>query len=116
MEEEVVEDTEEYVSVSVGLAQWRDHKGRFILEEDYKVSGEIWRVHKSDADPYPSSPHAHCMAGAQRFVGCKLHLGTAELYDAKNKALGRFLDKKQFDRLIELIRPKFPEIELPLAN
>lgn len=114
MDEEIIEDTDDYVSICVGNAQWTNAEGLFILEEDFNVDGEIWRVHKADPDPYPSNPHAHCIAGAKRFVGCKLHLGTAGLYDSKNKPLGRFLHQKQFDRLIELIRPKFPHLTLPL--
>lgn len=77
------------------------------------MAGEVWRVHKGDADPFPSRPHAHCVGGAKRFVGCKLHLGTAQLYSGRD-ALGLFLAPKQFERLIELIRPKFPGLILPL--
>jgi hypothetical protein len=111
---EVVEQGDDFISVCVGNAQWMDKNGRFFLEEDFNVSGEIWRVHKTDADPYTSKPHAHCIEGHKRFVGCKLHLGTRELFSSKNDALGRFLHKKQFDALIKLIRPKFPDIILPL--
>ena len=112
-DEESIEDHVDYVDVCVGFAQWRLADGRWILEEDFKVAGEVWRVHKSDADPYPSNPHAHCIAGTKRFVGCKLHLGTAELFNG-NTPLGRFLHQAQFDRLIQLIRPKFPGVTLPL--
>jgi hypothetical protein len=112
----VVEDAQDHISVCVGIAEWVNSDGLSILEEDFNVAGEIWRVHKSDPDPYPSNPHAHCIGGGKRFVGCKLHLGTAELYDSKNNPLGRFLCRKQFDRLIELIRPKFPDLTLPLPG
>jgi hypothetical protein len=115
MDKEIVEETDDHLSVCVGNAQWTDADGRFILEEDFNVDGEIWRVHKYDPDPYPSNPHAHCIVGARRFVGCKLHLGTGELYDSKNKSLGRFLHRKQFDRLLKLIKTKFPEMTLPSA-
>jgi hypothetical protein len=40
-------------------------------------------------------------------------LGTARLYRGKDP-LDRFLAQKQFERLIDLIRPKFPDIILPL--
>jgi hypothetical protein len=116
MEREVLEESDDQILVCVGTSQWTNADGLFILEEDFNVDGEIWRVHKYDPDPFPSSPHAHCIAGANRFVGCKLHLGTRELHDSKSKPLGRFLHRKQFDRLIELIRPKFPDIVLPLAT
>jgi hypothetical protein len=62
----IVADTEEFVDVTVGVTQWIDAEGFSFLEKDYRVSGEVWRVHKGDADPYPSKPHAHCIAGAKR--------------------------------------------------
>ena len=115
MIDEYMNDAGEYVDVCVGVAQWQMLDGRHILEEDFKVSGEIWRVHKNDADPYPSNPHAHCIGGAKRFIGSTLHLGTAELFRDR-KSLGRKLESNQFARLIELIRPKFPGLELPLKS
>ncbi|MGR4862967.1 hypothetical protein [Caulobacter sp. LARHSG274] len=111
----VLGDTSDYVDLTLGAIEMVLPNGHYILEEDYRVSGEVWRVHKGDADPYPSNPHAHCVGGAKRFVGLTLHLGTAELYDGR-KALGRFLSPHQFDRLIEMIRPKFPSITLPLPT
>lgn len=106
-------DCDEYIDLCVGVSGWRNKDGGWIVEDDYRVAGEVWRVHKSDADPYPSNPHAHCIGGAKRFIGCKLHLGTAQLFK-RSEPLGRFLNPKQFDRLIDLIRPKFPDIILPL--
>jgi hypothetical protein len=58
-------------------------------------------------------PYVHCVGGSDQFIGFTLHLGTRELYKKREK-LGRFLDQKQFDRLIEMIKQKFPEVELPL--
>lgn len=113
--DEFIQDADGYVDVCVGVSQWQLPDGRYILEEDFKVSGEVWRVHKSDADPYPSNPHAHCVSGAKRFIGCTLHLGTGDLFK-KRKPLGRKLESNQFSRLIELIRPKFPGITLPLKS
>ena len=112
---EIIDDTDDYIDICLGVSEWQAPDGMYILEEDYRVKGEVWRVHKSDADPYPSNPHAHCVGGAKRFVGCTLHLGTRELFN-KRKNLGRLLEQKQFDRLIELIRPKFPDIKLPLTT
>ena len=109
----ILADTETYVDACVGISEWQLPDGRHILEEDYRVKGEVWRVYKSDADPYPSNPHAHCVGGAKRFISCTLHLGTAELFNGR-KPLGRRLDAKQFETLIELIKPKFPSITLPL--
>jgi hypothetical protein len=114
-------DTADYVDLSVGVSRWRDSKDPPTVEDDgfraddYRVSGDVWRVHKADPDPFPSRPHAHCIGGARILVGCKLHLGTAELYKGRDP-LGRFLAPKQFDRLIVLIRPKFPDLILPLPR
>lgn len=109
----ILADTEEFVDATVGLFESVDRGGRFFIEKDYRIKGEVWRVHKTDADPYPSNPHAHCVGGAQRYVGLTLHLGTRELYSGR-EPLGKFLSPKSFDRLIAMIRPKFPDIELPL--
>lgn len=111
----VIEISEQFITVCCGVSLWTKANGRLHLEEDYRVAGEVWRVHKNDADPYPSRPHAHCIGGARRFVGCKLHLGTRQLFTGSNEPLDRFLAQAQFDRLIELISPKFPEIVLPLS-
>lgn len=111
----IVAETDISIDVDVGVSSWVDwDSGRLIIEADFKVSGDIWRVHLSDADPYPSKPHAHCIGGTKRFIGCKLHLGTAQLYSSSNKPMKRRLEANQFDRLIELVRPKFPNIALPL--
>jgi len=32
------------------------------------------------------------------------------VFAPNNKPLDRFLDQRQFDRLIELVRPKFPDV------
>lgn len=105
-------DADDYIDLCVGSIEPDDHADNYRAD-DYRVSGEVWRVHKGDADPFPSRPHAHCIAGAKRFVGCKLHLGTAQLYKGRSP-LDRFLPSKQFERLIDLIRPKFPKVVLPL--
>jgi hypothetical protein len=108
-------ETDEYIDLCLGVSGWRTRDGGWIVEDDYRVAGEVWRVHKGDADPFPSRPHAHCVGGARRFIGCKLHLGTAELYLGP-RPLGRVLAPQNFERLIELIRPKFPGLTLPLPS
>lgn len=108
-------ETDDYVDLIVGRCEWIDTQGRYRLEKDFRVDGEVWRVHKNDADPFPSKPHAHCMAGKKRYIGCTVHLGTAERYFGR-EASGEYLDKKQFDRLINLIKPKFPGLVLPLVG
>lgn len=111
----VVDDNDAFVDVALGWIELVDTKGRYLAEKDYRVSGEVWRVHKGDADPFPSRPHAHCVGGAKRYIGCTVHLGTGELFRSAT-GTGLYLSKKQFARLIELIQPKFPDIELPLPT
>jgi hypothetical protein len=72
-----------------------------------------WRIHLNDLDPFPSSPHAHCIAGQARHIGCKLHLGTGVLYS--NREPWKRMRESDFQDLIEKIKPKFPGIELPLT-
>ncbi len=48
----------------------------FLIEKDVKVKGKTWRIHKNDADPFPSNPHAH-----NYDARVKLHLGTGDLYE-----------------------------------
>lgn len=111
----VLDETEDYLEATVGLIEMVTADGCSIIQKDYRVKGEVWRVHKGDADPLPSKPHAHCVGGSNRFVGLTLHLGTAELYDGR-KPLGRYLSPASFVRLIAMIRPKFPDIKLPLPS
>lgn len=113
--EGVIEDTSTYVDVAVGVMQMVTGSGLYVEEADLRVNGVVWRVHKSDADPYPSKPHAHCIAGAKRFLGYTLHLGTAQLFE-KRRPLDRYLSSDEFERLIALIQPKFPDISLPLPR
>lgn len=111
----VTDDNVNFVTVDLGEGvPFEDAYGRILVQKDYKIDGLVWQVHKTDADPFPSRPHAHCVGGPTRFVGNKLHLGSRELF-AGAKPLGLFLPKKPFDRLIKLIQPKFPSIRLPLS-
>jgi hypothetical protein len=114
-DERVLEETDDSITVCLGVAEWVDAAGHSLFEKDFKAGGEVWRVHKYDPDPLPSNPHAHCVGGARRYVGGKLHLGTAELYH-DGKATGRYLPRKHFDQLIELTKRKFPGLTLPLPN
>lgn len=112
--EGILADTDDYVDTALGLIEMVTADGYFVMEKDYRVKGEVWRVHKGDADPFPSKPHAHCVGGAKRFVGLTLHLGTGELFNGREPT-GRFMSPRQFERLIAMIQPKFPHIELPLG-
>jgi hypothetical protein len=111
MGDEIVNDADEYVDVCVGDCLLENPDGTVELQEDYRVGGEVWRVHKRDADPFPSDPHAHCISG--KFEGWTLHLGTRGLYERRRELPGK-LDEDDFQRLIDLIRPKFPGVTLPL--
>lgn len=68
-----------------------------IKKQNYKLKGEIWTVHKNDADPFPSSPHAHNYQ--QNIV---MHLGNGSLY-RKRDHLG-FANRKVFLHLRSLIK------------
>lgn len=82
---------------------------RALLEEKVKHKGEIWLIHKYDADPFPSNPHAH-----NHESNLKLHLGTGDLYLGK-KVVGS-LSKKNFGALREKIKHVvLPSIEGALA-
>lgn len=104
----------DFLEIAFERDNWiEDRDGRVYMQKDYRVNGTIWQVHKTDADPFPSWPHAHCVGGQRRYIGMKLHLGTAELFDGARPA-GFRLKEKQFLKLVELIQPKFPHIKLPL--
>ena len=53
-----------------------------LIEQTIKTGGEIWRIHKNDADPFPSVPHAHNLE-----TGVVLHLGTGDLYNKKREVI-----------------------------
>lgn len=109
----ILAEEEGFLDLTVGQLRQVNENGYSLLQKDYRVGGEVWRVHKGDADPFTSRPHAHCVGGAERFQGLKLHLGTSELYRGP-RPMGLRMDPKQFDRLCVLIRPKFPGLILPL--
>ena len=67
-------------------------KGMFEWKADVKIKGQRWRVYQNDADPFPSSPHAH---NYEQHV--KLHLGTGELY--RGRKLKDVLSSKVFKEL-----------------
>ena len=80
-----------------------DGTARLLTEKTVKVKGEVWAVHKNDADPWPSNPHAHSYD-----AGLKLHLGTGELYDGNRKLVGQIGKKK-----LKAVRNKLGNIKLP---
>ena len=53
---------------------------RLLTEERIRQQGEVWVIHKNDADPFPSDPHAHNYQS-----GHTLHLGNGDLYLRREK-------------------------------
>jgi len=62
---------------------------RHLTEQTVRVKGEAWRVHKNDADSFPSNPHAHNYE-----TRVKLHLGSGEMFDHNRKSIGTIGCKK----------------------
>jgi hypothetical protein len=113
---EILEESNRSISITLGdRVLYHNAQNQIIMQKDYKVKGEIWQVHKSDADPLPSNPHAHCVGGRSNYVGTKLHLGTRQLFKG-SRPLDLFLAEKPFMRLINLIKPKFPGVVLPILS
>lgn len=111
---EIVRETDEFIELTLGEDTfYQNAAGEYHIQKDYRVGGEVWQVHLTDADPFPSRPHAHCVGGRTSFVGNKLHLGTRQMFHG-SKPLDLFLPKKPFARLIQLIQPKFPNMTLPI--
>jgi len=77
-----------------------------LEKANIKYGGEIWTIHKNDADPFPSSPHAH---NYPRHL--KLHLGTGDLY--RKTALYDTLPKKDLLAIRNKISQQLPGLILP---
>lgn len=75
---------------------------RSLVEQTVRCRGEVWRIHRNDPDPFPSNPHAHNLRS-----GCKLHLGTGELF-LRRRNVGR-VQKKH----LLAIRGRLSGFELP---
>lgn len=75
---------------------------KLLTEQTVKVKGEVWIIHKNDADPFPSTPHAHNYDS-----GISLHLGTGEFF--KKRTSKGFLECKK----LKLVREKIKDHELP---
>jgi hypothetical protein len=70
---------------------------KLLTEQTIKVKGEVWIIHKSDVDPFPSTPHAHNYDS-----GISLHLGTGEFF--KKRESRGFLACKKLKRVREKIK------------
>jgi hypothetical protein len=77
------------------------------IDEEYldhyvKHKGDVWVIHRNDADPHPSSPHAHNYE-----KNLKLHLGNGDLY-RRTELVGK-IQKKH----LLAIREKITSLQLP---
>jgi len=79
--------------------------GMFETKADVKLNGERWRLHRYDADPFPSNPHAHNFR-----QNVKLHLGNGEYYRAR-----RMMGKMHRKDLL-LLRARFAKFEIELPS
>jgi len=79
-----------------------------LAEAQVKLRGEIWVVHKNDADPFPSDPHAHNYE--QRL---KLHLGNGDLYVHREKVPCQRMRKSVFLEFRKRLSKRNPNIALP---
>lgn len=75
---------------------------KLLTEQTVKVKGEVWTIHKSDIDPFPSNPHAHNYDS-----GISLHLGTGEFF--RKRDYRGLLDCKK----LMTLRGKIKELTLP---
>lgn len=66
----ILDDNDDFVVIDLGEnVVFQNADGYVLVQKDYKVEGCVWQVHKTDADPFPSRPHAHCLGGPSRYVG-----------------------------------------------
>ncbi|MBT7259670.1 MAG: hypothetical protein HN888_00970 [Desulfobacula sp.] len=75
---------------------------KLFTEQTIKIKGEVWMIHKNDADPFPSNPHAHNYDS-----GFSLHLGTGEFF--KKREPKGFLNCKK----LILVRDRIKGHRLP---
>jgi hypothetical protein len=80
----------------------------FVTEAQVKFRGEIWRVHKNDADPFPSSPHAHNYR-----LRIKMHLGNGDLYCSNEKVSSGRIRKQDLLDFRGRVQQANSSIDLP---
>ncbi len=61
-----------------------DNTYRSLGEVRVRRNGCVWAIHKSDADPFPSNPHAHNMES-----GLKLDLSNGRLWFGTRDTTGQ---------------------------
>jgi len=64
---------------------------RRLDEVTIKRDGCIWRIHKNDADPFPSNPHAHNVES-----GLTLDLSNGDLFFG-SRPTGKSVAKKHLE-------------------
>lgn len=79
-----------------------------LTEAEVKLKGEKWTIHKNDADPFPSSPHAHNYE-----QGLKMDLRTGDLYQRNARVACGRVEKKYLLKLRDLVEHKNATIALP---
>jgi hypothetical protein len=79
-----------------------------LTEAKVKFKGEIWSIHKTDADPFPSNPHAH---NYERQL--KMDLRNGDLYSRKERRACGQIDRKNLVKLRDLVGQKNATILLP---
>jgi hypothetical protein len=79
-----------------------------LSEAEVKLKGERWVVHKNDADPFPSNPHAHNYE--QRL---KMDLRTGDLYQRKARTPCGRVRRPFLVELRERVTQKNATIMLP---
>jgi hypothetical protein len=121
---EVYQESDDSIIVCVGRARFVDAKGEPVELKSWRVGGDLWCVGRATewdgniSKSVPVSPprlYAYCISGGADLTMMKLDLGTGQLTSPVNVPLDRYLDPAQFNRLIGLVRPKFPDIDLPLG-
>lgn len=92
------------ITVEFDVSEFMDSSSFFHRKVGVKWDNSVWRIHKNDADPFPSNPHAH-----QMDQNVKLDLSTGVMY-RQRRMVGE-LRKKQ---LVE-VRTRFEEkgVEMP---
>lgn len=89
----------------------RESSGSVI--EFFFVSSCKWQVHRFDADPFPSDPHAHCLDGKHK--GKKLSFKDGSLWRGARRT-GEKLRRRDFLALCELVQEQRPELTLPIND
>ena len=98
-------DASEVIEIEFPESPIPDRTYRRLDEVTVRKDGCVWRVHRSDPDPFPSRPHAHYVES-----GLKMHLGNGALFFG-NRDTGNRISSKN----LAFIRQQLSQmsIELP---